>query len=61
MREVEGEGSVIFFQGERMTRQLHEWLTRGTQHMRIVEPVSLEGQIVSEGQPVLPACSRRPT
>ncbi len=54
VREVEGEGSVIFFQGERMTRQLHEWLTRGTQHMRIVEPVSLEGQIVSEGQPVLP-------
>ena len=47
-------GSVIFFQGERVTRQLHEWLTRGTQHMRIVEPVSLEGQIVSEGQPVLP-------
>jgi DNA-directed RNA polymerase subunit beta' len=54
VREVEGEGAVVFFRGERMTRQLHEWLTRGTQHMRIVEPVSLEGQIVSEGQPVLP-------
>jgi len=61
VREVEGEGSVVFFRGERMTRQLHEWLTRGTQHMRIVEPVSLEGQIVSEGQPVLPVCSPRPT
>jgi DNA-directed RNA polymerase subunit beta' len=54
VREIEGEGSVIFYCGERMTRQLHEWLTRGVQHMRLIEPAVLEGQIVNEGQPVLP-------
>ena len=39
VREIEGEGSVIFYRGERMTRQLHEWLTRGVQYTRSVAPV----------------------
>jgi DNA-directed RNA polymerase subunit beta' len=54
VREIDGEGAVIFYRGERMTRQLHEWLTRGVQHMRLVEPAVHETQIVNEGQPVLP-------
>jgi DNA-directed RNA polymerase subunit beta' len=54
VREIEGEGHVVFYRGERMTRQLYEWLTRGSQHMRLIEPAVWEGQIVSEGQPILP-------
>ena len=54
VREIEGEGSVVFYQGERMTRQLHEWLTRGVQYTRSVDPQVEDGQIVVEGQQVLP-------
>ena len=54
VREVEGEGPVIFYRGERMTRQLAEWLTRGVQHVRSVVPSAADGQIVVEGQRVLP-------
>jgi DNA-directed RNA polymerase subunit beta' len=54
VREIEGENTVIFYRGERMTRQLHEWLTRGVQYTRSVAPVVEDGQIVVEGQPVLP-------
>ena len=54
VREVPDEGSVVFYRGERMTRQLHEWMTRGMQHVRSVEPVVVESQVVLEGQEILP-------
>jgi DNA-directed RNA polymerase subunit beta' len=54
VRDVPGEGAVVYYQGERMTRQLHEWLTRGVQHMRVIEPAVQEGQIVGPGQPIIP-------
>ena len=37
-----------------MTRQLHEWLTRGVQYTRSIDPLVEDGQIVVEGQQVLP-------
>ena len=36
-----------------MTRQLHEWLTRGTPYTRTIDPSVEEGQVVAEGQKVV--------
>ncbi len=54
VREVEDEGPVVFYRGERMTRQLHEWLTRGVHNVHTsIAPTAQEGQIVLPGQEVL--------
>jgi len=54
VREVKGEGTVLFFRGERMTRTLLEWLTRGIAYSRTAEELVEEGQIVVRGQQVTP-------
>ncbi len=53
VREVKGEGTVIFYRGERMTRTLHEWLTKGIPYSRSAEEIVEDGQIVVRGQQVV--------
>ena len=53
VREVKGEGTVIFFKGERMTRTLHEWITKGTAYSRSAEELVEDGQIVVRGQQIV--------
>ena len=53
-REIKGEGTVLFYRGERMTRTLLEWLTRGISYSRTAEEMVAEGQIVVRGQQVTP-------
>ena len=53
VREVKGEGTVIFYRGERMTRTLHEWLTKGIPYSRSAEEIVEDGQIVVRGQQIV--------
>ncbi len=53
VREVKGEGTVIFYKGERMTRSLHEWLTKGIPYSRSAEEIVEDGQIVVRGQQIV--------
>jgi DNA-directed RNA polymerase subunit beta' len=53
VREVKGEGTVIFYRGERMTRSLHEWLTKGIPYSRSAEEIVEDGQIVVRGQQIV--------
>jgi DNA-directed RNA polymerase subunit beta' len=53
VREVKGEGTVIFYKGERMTRTLHEWLTKGIPYSRSAEEIVEDGQIVVRGQQIV--------
>jgi DNA-directed RNA polymerase subunit beta' len=52
-REVKGEGTVLFYRGERMTRTLLEWLTKGIPYSRSAEEIVEDGQIAVRGQQVV--------
>ncbi|MBM3680159.1 MAG: hypothetical protein FJW81_02340 [Actinobacteria bacterium] len=53
VQEIKGEGSVIFYKGERMTRTLAEWITKGIPYSRSAEEIVEDGQIVVRGQQIV--------
>ncbi|MGA0123146.1 MAG: hypothetical protein ACO3KD_09150, partial [Gaiellales bacterium] len=53
VREVKGEGAVIYYKGERMTRTLAEWITKGIPYSRTAEEIVEDGQIVVRGQQIV--------
>ena len=53
VREIKGEGTTLFYRGERMTRTLLEWLTKGIPYSRSAEEIVEDGQIVVRGQQIV--------
>jgi DNA-directed RNA polymerase subunit beta' len=53
VQEIKGEGTVLFYKGERMTRTLHEWITKGIPYSRTAEEIVEDGQIVVRGQQIV--------